>query len=505
MRSRALAWLGAGLCLVVAGCGTRTPPTTPSASTAARPTPPVASQSPALDQLRQDINTATQSAGVQRGAWGVVVQSLDRDERLFELNPRMLLVPASVAKLVAVATAAEAVGWDFRWETTVRANGRISDGVLQGDLIISGSGDPSIGGRGGADLTAWVEAIRAAGISRILGRVIGDDDAIEEPRPQLAWTWDDLGYPSGAMFGALNLNENRAALQIIPTTPGAPPGLAVPPALAHRQIINRVITGPTGSVQQLWPEQRPGEVALTIAGTIPAGASTATLNVAVGNPTLHFAHVLRERLIAAGIDVSAPPADIDDVSVPRERANQTLVHTHRSPRLAEIVQPLLKDSVNLYAEAVLRLNAPAGTVATNDAALEGMNARLAAWGLAAGEQQIVDGSGLSRRDVMSADAVVAVLKRMHAAGDGAPFITALPVASVDGSLANRMRGTPAAGNVRAKTGTMSNIRSLAGYVTTVDGERLAFALMVNNFEGTGAQANQALDAIAVRLAAFRRQ
>src|SRR5262245_30685292 len=153
-------------------CAKASPSTTPRASITA------------LEQLRRDITQATQSSGVQRGVWGIVVQSLDRNERLFELQPRTLLVPASVAKLAVVATAAEAVGSDYQFETTIRSTGPISDGVLTGDLIVSGSGDPTIGGRAGEDLSSWIAALKAAGLRRIDGRVIGDDDAIEEPRPQ---------------------------------------------------------------------------------------------------------------------------------------------------------------------------------------------------------------------------------------------------------------------------------------------------------------------------------
>lgn len=485
-------WGALVLVALVAGCSARTPKPT------AAPPSPAADASPILPA------SLTQAPGVRRGVWGIHVRSLDRGDVLVDLNGDRFFVPASAAKIVSVAAAADAVGWDYRWETTLKASGRIADGVLQGDLVVAGTGDPSIGGRAGDDLTAWVDAIRGAGIQRILGRVVGDDNAGEEPRPQLAWTWDDLGYPTGAIFGALNFGENRAAIQVVPSTPGAPPGLAIPPSLGYRQIANRAITGPVGSAQLLWPEQRPGETSLTVAGSIPAGAPTATLSVAVGNPTLHFAQVLRDRIVAAGIDVSGQAVDIDDISIPPERPEPAIIHTHRSRPLSEIAQPLLKDSINLYAEAALRLNAAAGTLPTNDAALDGLRRRLTAWGLDAGEQQLVDGSGLSRRDAITPRLLVAVLQRMHAAGDRSAFSTALPVAGVDGSLASRMRGTPAQGNVRAKTGTMSNIRSLAGYVTTAGGERLAFAIIVNNFEGTGAEATQAVDAIAIRLAAFRR-
>jgi D-alanyl-D-alanine carboxypeptidase/D-alanyl-D-alanine-endopeptidase (penicillin-binding protein 4) len=481
--------------LALLSCRKDSPVTTPSGAT--RQT---------LEQLRRDITQATQAPGVRRGIWGVVVHSLDRNERIFELQPHTLLVPASVAKLVAVATAAEAVGWDYAYETTLQAAGTIRDGVLAGDLVAVGSGDPTIGGRGGEDLSRWVEAIRAAGVRRIEGRIIGDDNAIEEPRPQLAWAWDDLGNSSGALFGALNFGENRMTVTVTPgSAPGTPATIGVDPLAASRPLASRVMTGASGTAQQLWAEQRPGEPFLTVAGSIPAGALPARLTVAAGNPTFWFATVLRNRLLSEGIEIAGDAWDVDDVMPPPDRTGTQLLFTHRSRPLRDIVQPLLKDSINLYAEAVMRLNAAAGRPATNDAALDGVAARLTAWGIQPGSQQLVDGSGLSRRDTVSAQTILTVLQRMHDPSGASPFFTALPVAGVDGSLSQRMQNTPAAGNVRAKTGTMSNIRSLAGYVRTQDGETLAFVAIVNNFEGAGAAANQALDAIAVRLASFRRR
>jgi serine-type D-Ala-D-Ala carboxypeptidase/endopeptidase (penicillin-binding protein 4) len=141
---------------------------------------------------------------------------------------------------------------------------------------------------------------------------------------------------------------------------------------------------------------------------------------------------------------------------------------------------------------------------TNDAALEGMRTRLGSWGVPRDSHQLVDGSGLSRRDTISADALLGVLRRMYDPTGASPFMTGLPIAGVDGSLSQRMKGTAAERIVRAKTGTMSNIRSMSGYATTRDSEHVAFVAVVNNFEGTGAQANDALDRIAVRLASFSR-
>jgi D-alanyl-D-alanine carboxypeptidase/D-alanyl-D-alanine-endopeptidase (penicillin-binding protein 4) len=335
---------------------------------------------------------------------------------------------------------------------------------------------------------------------------VGDDDAVEEPRAPLAWAWDDLGYPTGALFGALNVAENRLAVTVTPgPAAGMPAVLSVEPFAVDRPLVNRALTSTATSVQLLWPEQRPGEPGLTIAGSIPAGALPARLIVSAGNPTLWFVRVLRYRLIAAGIAVTGAAVDIDDLNEPLDRASLVTIHVHRSRKLSEIVRPLLKESINLYGEAVLRLNVPPPAYPTNDAALEALHRRLASWGVPPGGEQMVDGSGLSRRDAISVDALATVLQRMFDRENASPWMTSLPVAGVDGSLDTRMRGTAAEGNVRAKTGTMSNVRALAGYVTTRDGERLAFAALVNNFEGTGAQATQAIDAIAVRLAGFTRK
>src|SRR5688500_2362347 len=350
----------------------------------AKPAPTVTPALDPLQQLRHDITAATTLPGVQRAAWGVVVHSLDSNQRIVDLNGRTLLVPASAAKLVSLASAVDAVGWDYRYETVVRASAPIVDGTIQGDLLIAGSGDPSIGGRAGQPLGAWIDALKALGLRRVDGRVIGDDDAVEEPRPQLAWAWDDLGYTTGALFGALNLAENRMEITV---TPGAAldyqPTFTIDPAAGSRPLRNRTLTGPPQSPLQLWPEQRPGEPFLTIAGSIPIGAPPARLQISVGNPTAWFAAVFRSALISAGIEVTGEAYDVDDVTKQPEWAQATLLYAHRSATLAEIAQPMIKNSINLYGEAALRLNAAKGVLPTNDAALEGLRGRMTAWGIPA--------------------------------------------------------------------------------------------------------------------------
>ena len=255
--------------------------------------------------------------------------------------------------------------------------------------------------------------MKAAGFERIEGRIIGDDDALEEPRPQLSWAWDDLGYTTGALFGALNLAENRTVVSVAPgPVAGAPAKLTLDVRADGRPILNRAVTGPAGTASLVWPEQRPGETALTIAGSIPVGAQATPLGISTGNPTLWFASVLRRRLIEEGIIVTGDAVDMDDLTPAPDRAAATTLFTYQSPTLAQIARPLLKDSINLYGEAFMRLNAEKGAFPTNDAALEGLRKRLAAWGLPEGSYQLVDGSGLSRRDAITPEAILTVLRRM---------------------------------------------------------------------------------------------
>jgi len=464
--------------------------------------------SPSLDpvgQLQNDIIAATHTPGVQRASWGIVIQSLDTGERLFELNPTTLLVPASTLKLVSLAAAVEAVGWQFSFTTNLRTTEPVVDGIA-GDLIVQGTGDPSIGGRGGHDITELVDRIKAAGIRRIDGRIIGDDNLVEEPRPQLAWAWDDLGYATGALFGALNYAENRMEVTVQPgATAGDLAMLKVEPWASSRPLQNRTATGPAGSSPLVWPEQRPGEPFLTIAGSVPAGAAPARIQVSIGNPTLWFATALRHALVDAGIAVAGEAYDIDEAAAGAASESVATFSSVASATLSELARPLLKDSINLYGEAVLRLSARRGVFPTNDAALAGLRETLDRWGVRTDAWQIVDGSGLSRRNAVAPEVLVAVLQRMYDPSEGSPWMTAMPIAGRDGTLADRMRGTAAEKNVRAKTGTMSNIRTLAGYVRTRDDEPLAFAVMVDNFEGAGSTAVQVIDSIAVRLAEFTRR
>lgn len=459
-----------------------------------------------LEQLRTDLDALLDRPGHLRGTWGVVIHSLARDERLYERHPRTLLVPASAMKLVSVAAAAEAVGWDYSFETAMRATGPVVSGTLRGDLVVAGTGDPSVLGRGADEsLSLWIDALRASGITRIDGRIVADDDLVEEPRPGSGWSWEDLGYVYGAIPGALNLGENRVDVLVTPAAlEGLPAIVELPPGARDVPLVNRTRTAAAGTGENLWPELAPGEPSMTLNGTIALGEKPATVWLSTGNPTRWFARALRNRILEAGIDVTGEAVDVDDLPVKPDWTGAVLLHAHRSRPLAELAKPLVKDSINLYAEAVLRLATGRDGARTTDAALDAVRARLESWGIPADGIQIVDGSGLSRRNVIAPDTLVAILRRFHDPSGASPFVQALALAGRDGTLATRMKGTPAEGNAVGKTGALSNVRTLAGYVRSGGGEPIAFAIMANNFEGEGSRVTATIDAFVARLASFVR-
>jgi D-alanyl-D-alanine carboxypeptidase/D-alanyl-D-alanine-endopeptidase (penicillin-binding protein 4) len=223
------------------------------------------------------------------------------------------------------------------------------------------------------------------------------------------------------------------------------------------------------------------------------------------NPTRYFVNELYSALVRQGLDVRGTPVDVDDLSgVASDRPLTTFVD-HRSPPLRTLASTMMKLSQNLYAETLIRaLGASAGTP-TAAAGLSAIISTLTSWGISENEVIQADGSGLSRYNYVTPDSLVRVLA--HVDRDERlrdDFRAALPVAGRDGTLANRMAGTRAEGNARAKTGTVANARALAGYVSTADGEPLAFAILANNFGMSSDIVEQTIDAIVVRLAEFSR-
>jgi serine-type D-Ala-D-Ala carboxypeptidase/endopeptidase (penicillin-binding protein 4) len=496
--------LGLTAALIVASCASHTAPATASAPVApAAPVAPLASLATSLESLFA-------TPDLSHAHLGVLVRSLLTGETIYALNEQRMMVPASNQKLLTVAAAARKLGWDFRYTTRVLATGTLQpDGTLDGNLVVVGSGDPTINPRHperwGA-LDEWAGQIAARGVRVIGGHLIGDDNTFAEPGWGSGWSWDDLAADYGSPIGALQYNENEVELLI---GPGMAPGKAAIVAsapLGHGLLVdNQVVTVAADQPARVSVERAPGQIMLTLRGQVAAGAKPLRRVVSVENPTRLFVNAFREALSRKGVFVAGSAIDIDELREAPDVAGAQTWITDRSAPLYEIADPLQKWSRNGYAETLLWTMSPAGAPASEAAGLTVLRETLTTLGVDSSLYRAFDGSGLSRYDMVSAEALVRLLTAVW--NDPAmvgPYRTALPVAGTAGSLANQMKGTPAEERVWAKTGSMFNIRSLSGYVLTADDEPLAFSFLANNYTVPSADVEAMYDKALERIAAFRR-
>jgi D-alanyl-D-alanine carboxypeptidase/D-alanyl-D-alanine-endopeptidase (penicillin-binding protein 4) len=471
----------------------------------AAPIRPAASPS---QELRGDLDAILANPVLAHGYWGVLVRSLKTDETLYDLNAHKLFIPASNMKIVTLAAAAERLGWPYRYETTLRARGRVENGRLDGDLVVVGSGDPSVMDEESAALfDRWAEQLKTAGIRTVDGRIIGDDNAFDDEALGFGWSWDDLPDDYAAGVSALQFNENSIGVTIAPgPAVGDSAAVSIAPPHSGTVLDTGIVTVAADAPSHVEVRRLPGSARLVLRGEVPLGSAAGTREVSVDNPTLFFVSALRAALIARGIDVRGPAVDVDDTRDQPSPGDGSIVGMYQSAPLSTLALRLMKESQNLYAETLLKtLGAVSGT-ATFAGGRAAVQRTLQSWGVAPGELIDRDGSGLSRYDFVTPAALVTILT--HIARDerlrGA-FDATLPIAGRDGTLQNRMKGTAAEGNARAKTGSMTGIRALSGYVTTSDGEPLVWSIIANNFDTAPDVVNAATDAIVVRLATFRRQ
>ncbi len=442
--------------------------------------------------------------------FGVEVRSLARGDVLYSHNPARLLVPASNQKILTTAAAVERLGWDYRYTTRVLATGTLSpDGRLDGDLIVVGSGDPTINPRHPdrwAALDRWAAQIAARGVSIISGNLIGDDDAFAEPGWGSGWSWEDLAVGYGAPVGALQYHENQVELMIGPgLEPGARAIISTSPLGSGVLIDHDVVTAAAGEPTRISIERIPGWTIVAVRGQIAVGASPRVVYAAVENPTQFFVNAFREALARHGIFVSGNALDIDMVRPRPDLSSAETWVTDQSAPLSEIVDVLLKWSRNGYGETLLWSLSPVGAPASEAAGLAVLHEALADLGIAPGQYGAYDGSGLSRYDTVSARMLTTLLTRIWTdAHYRERYRSALPVAGVSGSLEDRMNDTPAAGRVWAKTGSMFNIRALSGYVLTADDEPLVFSFLANNYRVPSADIDALMDKALVELAGFTR-
>ncbi len=450
----------------------------------------------------------------EHASWGVQIISLKDGRVLYETNAHKLHKPASNAKLFTGALVLDQFGPDFRMRTSVFAAGSPDRrGRLGGDLVIYGRGDPSFNARlrpeaGDDVLRPLVDAIAAAGVRSVSGDLVADESCFRGAPAGSSWTWEDLQHYYGAVASALSIHENTLDFQIQPgPKPGHPCVISTDQAHAPVSLLSLVITGDSQSRANVDIERPLGARYVHLTGHLPQGAKPVKAAVAVPDPALWFGQALKASLERRGIKVSGRVRVEDWRSRSTSGTSVTgmteLAHVD-SPPLGMIVPAMMKPSQNLHAQLLLlQAGVAQGEPGMNTEAMgiRSLHQFLQACGIPSDEVRMDEGSGLSRAALVTPRAIVQLLRHMHTHRHAAAFLNALPVAGVDGTLAGRMKQTAAAGNVRAKTGTIRFVNCLSGYATSADGEPLAFSLMLNNYDppphAPGARAD--LDQIALWL------
>ncbi len=522
---------------------TPTPTATPTLSPLATPgQAPVASPSPTpsptpdlaesrraastrtLAELQSRLDAVLRKPELAAATIGVKVASLETGKVLFEQNAEKLLRPASNMKLYTVAAALDRLSPDYRFVTSVYAPARPKDkGVVRGDLKIYGRGDPAIAaafnnGDYFKGIDALAERIVAAGVKRVEGDLVGDETYFVGPPYGSGWEWEDLTWWFGAEVSALTANDNALDLSI---KPGAQVGSAAVvttgPPDPLLTIVNRTVTAASGTRRAVTVYRGLAANDLWVGGSIALDDKGYSGSVAISHPALLFMYLLRSSLAARGVTVSgktrtiAAPVMASQAEPWVAGAGLLEIATLQSPPLGLIASQTLKRSQNLYTEIILRtLGKVAAAPATGTdenrtsegAGLEVVKAFLREAGVSPPALVQSDGSGLSWHDMVTAEATVQLLTYMHRHRYASVFRDALPIAGVDGTLRNRLKGTLAENNLRAKTGTISSANSLSGYVHDAAGEELVFSIIVNNYPEDAEVRANCIDPIAVLLASF---
>lgn len=487
----------------------------------------IASQIPAqqprpiksLIELQEQLSAHIAQPKFDAALWGAKVVAADSGKVIFEHNSQKLFSPASNSKLYTVALALDRLGGEYRFKTSLYSTAKPdASGVLNGDLLVFGRGDPGINARlHNNDIYAALEpliaALTNAGVRDIRGDLIGDDSFFHGPPYGSGWAWDDPESYYGAEISALTINDNAVQVSIKPgPKAGEPCGLTLFPATTYITFSNRTETVTNGSRRTIHFYRPLNENVIYVTGKIPLDNPGYNDDVTVHDPAGLFVWFFKEALIRRGIQVAGKVRTtgwLDRQAAPIEKLVE--IGSVQSSPLADISREIMKPSQNLYTDLLLahvgekyRTAEMPSSETSEDLGIRELNKFLADAGVKKGDVFFEEGSGLSRNNLTTPNATVALLQFMSRHKYGDAYLNALPIAGVDGTLRNRMKGTAAANNVRAKTGTLRWANSLSGYVTTAAGERLIFSIMLNRYHNSDPNRSPRsdVDAIAIMLADF---
>ncbi len=449
---------------------------------------------------------------------GAQVVRLSDGQVLYARNAERLFVPASNMKLFTTALALSKLGPDYRLTTHIGARVPIdATGALAGDLELVGGGDPSLSGReypyrshvargaiySFSAIEALADRLIARGLKRIDGNVVGDDTRyVWEPQPG-GWSSDSATKEYGAPVSALVLDDNTFEVTLRPgKLAGDLASIGLAPPFENFAIDNRVVTTDGGERKIEFYRSASGRE-LHVWGRLPVGDPGVTQALAIGDPALYAAEVLRDALLRRGVTIRGQavarhrfPDEIADAATKLD----VVLAEHRSPPLLEVLQVVDKVSQNLHAEILLRevavVSEHAGSVG---AGLEAMDDFLAGIGIRKADHQFTDGSGLSRATLVTPAAIVMLLAHMNQSKNREQWLGLLPIGGEDGTLGSRFSGHPEARNIRAKTGTLDHVHAISGYADTPGRGRVAFSFVMNNFEEPSAGVTAVLDQLTLAL------
>jgi len=466
----------------------------------------------AAQPLPERIAKILEGPVARRAFWGIQVLDPERGETLAEVHPRHFFLPASNTKLFTTALALVRLGPDYRFRTRVLAAEKPdAQGRLRGDLHLIGGGDPTLsnriypyvkGPKAGNPLQGIEELadqVYQAGVRRVEGDIIGDDTAyVWEPYPD-GWALDDALWEYGAPVSALTVNDNVIQVQLRAGSEDEPVSVRLFPSLDYYLLDTRIRV--QAGAGRVWVERLPGSYHLRLWGSL-APKQQQSISLAIVDPALFAARAFRDALRLRGITVTGRAVARhryanDKAAAPAEGIE---LAWRQSPPLLEILRVIDKVSQNLHAEIVLR---EVGRVlrgeGSREAGLAEMAALLDEIGIARTECRLLDGSGLSRLNLVTPAAIVRLLEFMHRSPHREAWMSLLPIGGEDGTLSARFGGAPTARRIRAKTGTLSLSNALSGYAESGRGV-LAFAIMANNALAPAAEVRAVIDKIALLLA-----
>jgi D-alanyl-D-alanine carboxypeptidase/D-alanyl-D-alanine-endopeptidase (penicillin-binding protein 4) len=467
----------------------------------------------AKERFAARVDALVDTANANKGDWGLLIIDAQSGETLYQKNADGYFVPASNMKLFTTALALAKLGPDFKFHTTLETRGSISpDGTLSGDVVLVGRGDPNLSNRkfpyelkeefdGPPEkvLDDLAASLVARGVREISGDVIGDDSYFPRERYPNGWEIDDMVWEYGAAISAIVVDDNTVTLTLTPgEKTGDPIYAVVAPLTPDFSLENDVTTSAADVKSDLTLTREPGANLVVVRGTLPAKSTPRKLVLAIEEPAQHAASVLAGLLAARGVKLDGKVRSVhvaETDSTPR-----TVLADHVSVPLADSMKLINKISQNLHTEMLLRTVARQnGPWSTPEDLLKVPQDFYAAAGIAPDDVIQTDGSGLSRHDLVTPRAIVTLLKYAQTQAWFAPYFASLPVAGVDGSLQDRMKGTVAAGRIHAKTGSVEHVRALSGFADLPDGGRIIFSFLSNNEGGKNHEAVDVLNGLCVAM------